>query len=99
MRAIGSIPEQNIVYSSEAFEPGNSKINGTPWQPINDLSPNVTVNFPAVAKVNAIIVQGGGIDQGFLRKFTVKVKNADGQWEDIKDENNMTQVYFYFITR
>jgi hypothetical protein len=49
--------------------------------------------------VNAIIVQGGGVNEGFLREFTVKVKNTDGQWEDIKDENNTTQVYFYFITR
>lgn len=98
MRAIGYIPEQNIVYSSEAFEAGNSMINGTPWQPVNDLSPNITINFPDVAKVNAIIVQGGGINEGFLREFTVKVQNVDEQWEDIKDQNNETKVYLYFIT-
>lgn len=93
MRNVGAIPDQYVDYSSEINPQVDSQINGTAWTPdLNDKSPNVTVYFPTTAIVNAILVQGGGINDTFLEKFTVKVKNVDGQWEDINDINGNPMV-------
>lgn len=93
MRNVGAIPDQYVDYSSEINPQVDSQINGTAWTPdLNDKNPNVTVYFPTTAIVNAILVQGGGINDTFLEKFTVKVKNVDGQWEDINDINGNPMV-------
>jgi hypothetical protein len=82
---IGVIPEQSIVYSSEAQGSDYARINGTPWQPDTetDFSPNVTVFFPVSSIVNAILVQGGGQNGSYLHSFTVKIKNLDDEWDFI----------------
>jgi hypothetical protein len=94
MRDLGVIPEQSIVYSSEAQGSGYARINGTPWQPDSetDFSPNVTVFFPVSSIVNAILVQGGGQNGSYLHSFTVKIKNLDDEWEEIDDLNGIPKV-------
>ena len=94
MRDIGVLPDESIVYSSEAQGLDYARINGTPWQPDyeTDFSPNVTVFFPISSIVNAILVQGGGVNGTYLHSFTVKIKNLDDEWEEIDDLNGIPKV-------
>ena len=98
MRDVGSLPDDFVTYSSEAPGSGDSKINGTPWEPdtSTDSNPSITVNFPTTAVVTSIVVQGGGVNGSYLRDFTVKVKNEEGQWEDITDVDGTPKVVIEF---
>ena len=100
MRDVGSLPDDFVTYSSEAPGSGDSKINGTPWEPdtLTDSSPSVTVNFPTTAVVTAIVIQGGGVNGSYLRDFTVQVKDEDGIWEDITDVDGTPKVVLVFYS-
>ena len=94
MRDVGSLPDDFVTYSSEAPGSGDSKINGTPWEPdtLTDSNPSVTVNFPTTAVVTSIVVQGGGVNGSFLSHFTIEVKNEDGQWEEVSNLDGTPKV-------
>ena len=85
MRKVGTIENNQIVYSSSSVE--SSEIDGSvAWSPeTGDTKPHVLINFPTKARVIAIKVQGG--PDGYIEKFQIGFKETQ-EFQYIRDTNH-----------
>ena len=93
MRKVGTIENNQIVYSSSSVE--SSEIDGSvAWSPeTGDTKPHVLINFPTKARVIAIKVQGG--PDGYIEKFQIGFKETPEEFQYIKDTNHKIVVRYY----
>ena len=93
MRKVGTIENNQIVYSSSSVE--SSEIDGSvAWSPeTGDIRPHVLINFPTKARVIAIKVQGG--PNGHSEKFQIGFKETPEEFQYIRDTNNKIVVRYY----
>jgi len=93
MRKVGTIENNQIVYSSSPVE--SSEIDGSvAWSPeAGDPKPHVLINFPTKARVIAIKVQGG--PDGYIEKFQIGFRETPEEFQYIRDTDDQNVVRYY----